>query len=145
MPNKTNMLHEHQGEHGGAKGSLPWGRRSPALIAVKTMRATVTSTERTARTSMRALETPPSTSCAYSVAASASTVSGNEYAHHATLNRLIDLLNRAGRETCTGRGIQPDVKTYEHGKGSQNLRSWPSYMDSMNCNVCATQLYLRQI
>lgn len=39
-------------------------------------------------------------SWAYLVDAIAITVIGKEYAHHDTLNFLIDLLNKAGLETC---------------------------------------------
>lgn len=43
--------------------------------------------------------TLPFTSTAYINEASAITVMGKEYAHHAMLNLLIDFLNRLGRET----------------------------------------------
>ena len=69
-------------------------------MAEKRMRASVTSTESTESESMMALETPPFTSFLYSLAARASTVKGKEYAHHAMLNRFMDLLNKTGRDTC---------------------------------------------
>lgn len=152
----------------GANGSSPPGKRSPALTAVKTTRATVTVTERTARMSIRALDAPPFTSCAYSVAASASTVRGNEYAHHATLNRLIDRLNSAGLETCTGhrRPRQKPIERSMHAstcstdelggwKGTAEfefstflrglcylvaLPSFRSLLPTLSANVYATQL-----
>lgn len=85
----------------GTKGSSsPRGKRSPVLTAVKPIKTTITSTESTASSSMSALGTAPFTSWAYSVAASATMLSGKEYAHHVMLNRLIDRLNNAGLETC---------------------------------------------
>ncbi|RWW63486.1 hypothetical protein BHE74_00029328 [Ensete ventricosum] len=70
-------------------------------MAVNTISARVTSTESTERTSISRLAAAAFTSWAYSVAARASTVSGKEYAHHATLKCLMDRLNSAGRDTCS--------------------------------------------
>lgn len=86
------------GKH--AKGSS-CGNRSLVRTAVKTMSARVTTTDKMESTSMSAFATSPLTSWAYSVAARARAVRGKEYAHHATLNRLMDLLNRAGLDTCS--------------------------------------------
>lgn len=88
------------GGGGGAKGSSPLGKRSPVLKTVKTTSTEMTRTERAERKSMRASATPPFTSCSYSVAARASIVKGNEYDHHARLNRRIALRNSAGLDTC---------------------------------------------
>lgn len=97
----------------GTKGSSsPQGKRSPVLTAVKPIKTTITSTESTASSSMSALGTAPFTSWAYSVAASATMLSGKEYAHHVMLNRLIDRLNNAGLETCRNIHVKTTDKTY---------------------------------
>lgn len=70
------------------------------LSAVITSKAKVTNTETAVSRSIKVCAMLPVTPCAYSVEASASTVNGNEYAHHAMLNFLIDFLNRAGLQTC---------------------------------------------
>ncbi|KAK2649405.1 hypothetical protein Ddye_016894 [Dipteronia dyeriana] len=75
-------------------------RRTLVLKAVNANKARATRTERTENTSIIAWATPPFTSCAYSAEASASTVSGKEYAHQAKLNFLIAFLNRVGLDTC---------------------------------------------
>lgn len=48
----------------------------------------------------------PFTSCAYADAAIAKKVSGNEYAHHATLNFLIAFLNNAGLQAYRSQAIK---------------------------------------
>lgn len=56
----------------------------------------MTKTERDDRVSIMVCGTFPLTSFAYLVDANASSVTGYEYAHHATLNFLIDFLKRLG-------------------------------------------------
>lgn len=75
------------------------GTNMLVLIAVNTIKASDTKTESADKTSIIVCAFPLFTSCAYSVDASAKTVRGKEYAHHATLNFFIDFLKSAGLET----------------------------------------------
>lgn len=68
--------------------------------AVITIKIKHTKNEVADKTSINAWAMPPFTSSEYSVAANANTVKGNEYAHHAMLNFLIDFWNNVGLETC---------------------------------------------
>ena len=56
----------------------------------------MTRTDRDERMSIMVCDTFPLTSFAYLVEAKANSVTGYEYAHHATLNFLIDFLKRVG-------------------------------------------------
>lgn len=87
-----------------AMGSLS-GRSMLELRRVKRIRANDTNTERADSISVRKSAISAFTLYAYSVAAIARTVTGNEYAHHATLNLLIDLLNSIGLHICSTRNI----------------------------------------
>lgn len=70
------------------------------LKRVKRKRAKMRNTDSVDRNSIIKCGMPPLTCCAYSAEANANEVTGNEYAHHATLNLLIDFLNSAGLHTC---------------------------------------------
>lgn len=72
------------------------------LRAVRTVTPRKTRKDRADNTSIRTVAMVLLTSCAYSAEAIARKVRGKEYAHHATLNFLIDFLKSAGLQACSG-------------------------------------------
>lgn len=81
-------------------GSELWGKTNMWVLSrVKMIKPTETMTEDVKRRSIRRFAASLFTSSAYSIEARASTDKGNEKAHHATLNLLIDLLNSVGLKT----------------------------------------------
>lgn len=77
------------------------GKSELELNAVKIIKTSDTMTDSPERSSINMCEAVFFISWAYLVDAMAITVKGKEYAHHDTLNFLIDLLNKAGLDTCT--------------------------------------------
>lgn len=71
-------------------------KRLLVFIAVSITNPRKTNIESIDKTSINTEAMWPFSFCAYSEDAKATKVSGNEYAHHTTLNLLIDFLNRAG-------------------------------------------------